>query len=223
MDNGHTREQLEREGAALRGQEVSHRPLSESGEGEPASEHGQGRGSSLRRVSVFGSAGAILIALLGLLSYVPGLQSLGRIQEGYIPMAPSTAVSFIVLGAILLVMTLRSQARARLVVFGALAGMVSLFGVLEVIGHFTGKDLNLEDALVPAAGHLQEIPIARMSPVTGAAFFLAGLAVLALILRQSRTPGRATRLWHCGGSLAVSCWASVRFSAWRTSTRPPAL
>ncbi|NQU45378.1 PAS domain S-box protein, partial [bacterium] len=54
---------------------------------------------------------------------------------------------------------------------------------------------------MPNVGHLGEIPIARMSPFTGALFFLAGLAVLALVLRQSRTHGRGTHLGHWGGSL----------------------
>ena len=176
-------------------------PLSGNGRGVAASGHNQGQGSFLRRVSLFGAAGAILIALLGLLGYVPGLGLLGSVHEGYVPMAPSTAISFIVLGGVLLWMTLRSLSDASLVLFGALAALVSLFGALEVGGHFTGRDLNFEDALVPSAGYLGEIPIARMSPATGAAFLLAGLAVLAIVLRRSRTHDRGTRLGHWGGGL----------------------
>jgi PAS domain S-box-containing protein len=67
-------------------------------------------------------------------------------------------------------------------------------------------ELNFEDVLVPSAGHLGEIPIGRMSPATGAAFLLVGLAVLALVLRQSRPHGRGTRLGHwasCLGGLTL--------------------
>jgi len=156
--------------------------------------------SFLRRVSVFGAIGAIVVALMGLLGYVPGLGLLGSVREGFIPMAPSTAVSFIVLGGILLVMTFRSLSGASLILFGALAALVSLFGAFEIAGHFTGKDLNFENALVPSAGYLGEIPVARMSPSTGALFFLAGLAALALLLRV-RTHGRGTRFGHWAGSL----------------------
>ncbi len=157
--------------------------------------------SFLRRVSILGAAGAIIIASIGLLGYVPGLGLLGSVHEGYIPMAPSTAISFIVLGGILLALTRAALPRAIPMVLIFLAALVSLFGALEVAGHFTGRDLNFEDALVPSAGYLGEIPIARMSPATGAAFLLAGLAVLALVLRRSRSHGRGTRLGHCAGSL----------------------
>jgi len=180
--------------------EAGGQPASGDGGGGAVSDHHQGQGSFLRRVSVFGAAGAILIALFGLLGYVPGLGLLGSVRKGYIPMAPSTAVSFIVLGGILLALALRPLSGASRVLLGAVAALVSLFGALEVAGHFTGRDLNFEDALVPAAGYLGEIPVARMSPSTGALFFLAGLAAFALLLRV-RTHGRKTRLGHWGGSL----------------------
>mgnify|MGYP001066767821 FL=1 len=48
-----------------------------------------------------GPVGAILIAIMGLLGYVPGLRLLGSIHPDYIPMAPSTAASFLILGAAL--------------------------------------------------------------------------------------------------------------------------
>jgi len=173
--------------------------LPESG-GGAASYHDQTQGSSFTRVVIFGAIGTILIAILGLLGYIPGLELLGSVREGYIPMAPSTAISFILLGGILLALIRRSLSGAGLVLFGTLAGLVSLFGVLEVAGHFTGMDLNCEHALVPAAGHIGDIPIARMSPSTGAGFFLVGLAAIALLLR-ARTHNRKTHLGHWGGIL----------------------
>ena len=39
------------------------------------------------------ATGAIVVAMLGLLGYVPGLRALGSVREDYIPMAPSTAVN----------------------------------------------------------------------------------------------------------------------------------
>ncbi|MDP6043971.1 MAG: PAS domain-containing protein, partial [Phycisphaerae bacterium] len=180
--------------------------FSEDGEGAAASDHNQKQDSFLRHVSVFGAGGATLIAIFGLMGYVPGLGLLGSVREGYIPMAPSTAVSFIVLGCIVPAMTLRSPPGAILILFGVLAATVSLFGMLEVAGHFTGMDLNFEDALVPAAGHLGEIPIARMSPSTGAGFFLAGLAVFPLTLRNTvRTSRGHLEHWvGCLGSLVLA-------------------
>ncbi|HEB12422.1 MAG TPA: hypothetical protein ENI11_01965, partial [Actinobacteria bacterium] len=65
-----------------------------------------------------------------------------------------------------------------------ITALTALFGLLEIPGSLTGLDLNFEDRLVPAAGKLGEIPIARMSPMTGALFFLAGVAVFLLLLRS---------------------------------------
>ena len=157
--------------------------------------------SFLRHMAVIGATGAIVIAVMGLLGYMPGLAMLGSVREGYIPMAPSTAISFIVLAAILLCITLVSVSGTRLIFLGALTTLVSLFGLLEVTGYFVGMDLNFEDALVPGAGYLGEIPVARMSYSTGAAFFLAGLALLALLWRHGQSHALDSRLGHFGGSL----------------------
>ena len=156
--------------------------------------------SFLGRLWVYGAAGAIVVALMGLLGYVPGLGVLGSVHEGYIPMAPSTAISFIVLGGVLLALRRAALPRAIPTVLAVLVALVSLFGGLEVAGYFSGRDLNFENALVPSAGYLGEIPVARMSPPTGALFLLAGLAAFALLLRV-RTHGRGTRFGHFAGSL----------------------
>ena len=39
---------------------------------------------------------------MGLLGYVLGLGVLGSVRKDYIPMAPSTAISFILLGSVLI-------------------------------------------------------------------------------------------------------------------------
>ncbi len=181
------------------GHEIGRQPFSENAE-KGGARHGYNRGRLLVRVAVLGATGAIIVALMGLLGYVPGLGFLGSVREGYIPMAPSTSISFLVLGGILLAMTWRSLPETNLVLFTSPAALVSLFGALEVAGHLTERDLNFEDALVPNAGHLGEIPIARMSPSTGALFFIAGLAVCALLLR-GRASNQRTSFGHWGGCL----------------------
>ncbi len=156
-----------------------------NGRGLAVFDRRQGQGAFFRQVSVFGAAGAIAIAIGGLLGYLPGLQFLGRIHPGFIPMAPSTAVAFILLGGTLLGLTLRDWSQLVLVLFGALAALAALFGALEVAGHFSGSDLSIEDALVPDAGYLGAIPISRMPPSTGAAFFIAGIATLVLVVQRA--------------------------------------
>lgn len=144
----------------------------------------------MKSSSIIGALGAIIIAVMGLAGYLPGMGLLGSIRESYIPMAPSTAISFILLGIILLVFNL-NQSGGKTIIPLVVTLLVALFGILEVAGHFSGLDLNFEDTLVPAAGNLGGIPIARMSPATGAAIFLSGIAIFFLILERKtsrRTP-----------------------------------
>ena len=157
---------------------------------------------SIRGLSIFGNIGAVTIAALGLLSYMPGLGLLGSIREDYIPMAPSTAISFIILACCLYAMNTTMLSRLKLGISFTAVILVLLFGFLEVLGFYLGMDLNFEESIVPAAGHLNGIPIARMSPATGSVFFLSGIAVTLLILRY-KIPEYRIWLKHTGGILGV--------------------
>ena len=138
----------------------------------------------LKSPSSLSAFASITVAILGFMGYLPGLGFLGRVKENYIPMAPSTAFSFLLLGFILLNLNGKklSSVKVTFLLIGTL--LVSLFGILEVAGYFSGMDLNFEDALVPPAGDLHGVPIARMSPATGAAFFLSGFALFILFLHR---------------------------------------
>ncbi|NQV50032.1 MAG: PAS domain S-box protein [Candidatus Marinimicrobia bacterium] len=171
------------------------------------------RNYSLKKITLYAAGGSILLAVLGLLGYMPGLQLLGSIGSSFIPMAPTTAHSFIVLGGILLMMTYRSLSHRTLNIFTFLATLVALFGVLEVVGFFLGMDLNFENRLIPEFGTLGEMPIARMSMPTGALFVLAGLAIIALLLRWQLSQ-RSHILEHLSSGLGmVVLITSLVFSA----------
>ena len=72
--------------------------------------------------------------------------------------------------------------------------------MLEVAGHFTGKEIDCQDAIVPALGTLVLIPVARMSPLTGAAFFIVGISLMLLITRSYK-PGQDKLSGHLAGAL----------------------
>ncbi|EDZ62119.1 multi-sensor signal transduction histidine kinase [Sulfurimonas gotlandica GD1] len=120
---------------------------------------------------------SIIISLFGLLSYLPGMDLLGRINYEYIPMAPSTGVGFLILGISLIVLYMQEISKKILALVLIASLSVSLFGVLEVVGYFIDMDLNYEDSIVPIQGYLNGVPIARMSPATGALFFTSGLSI----------------------------------------------
>jgi PAS domain S-box-containing protein len=156
----------------------------------------------LKSLSAICIIGATLVAIMGLLGYFPGMGMLGSIRMNYIPMAPSTAISFIVLGFILLGSNGKQLSGARMIISLIATSLVSLFGILEVAGHFIGIDLNFEETFVPAAGTLEGVPIARMSPATGAVFFILGIAVLLLIFSQKK-PKSNTLIQYFSSGLGV--------------------
>ncbi len=132
-------------------------------------------------VSSLCALATILIATLGLVSYIPGFELLGRVKGDLIPMAPSTGISFLLLGVVQLIF-LKYNRRPLKTILLIILTLVMLFGLLEVIGYFTNLDLNFENAIFPAVGTLGDIPIARMSPLTGFAFLLIGGHLLSIIL-----------------------------------------
>jgi PAS domain S-box-containing protein len=141
-------------------------------------------GGRLNLISRFGSYATILLALMGLFAYLPGMRLLGSFSPEYIPMAPSTAVSFIILSCCLLLIQHRLFNRQMSYVLLAGSFSVMLFGVLCFLGWYFEMDLNFEAALIPSAGRFNGLPIARMSPATGITFFFAAISAFLIVLKQ---------------------------------------
>lgn len=139
----------------------------------------------LRRISIIAALITIFTSMMGLLSYIPGQRVLGSVRENYIPMAPSTSISFIILGTIILSPPKIKRLRIPRSINYYLAFLVSLFGLLELVGFIVDKDLNFEHTIISVDEKLGSIPIGRMSPSTGTIFFLAGLAVMGLVTTKS--------------------------------------
>ena len=136
-------------------------------------------------LGLIGASFSILIAIFGLLSYIiPEMDLFGRVSYKYIPMAPSTAVAFVILGIVLVILHTQSISNIKklIMLFASLA--VSLFGILEVFEYFVGIDLNYENSIIPSLGLLNGVPIARMSPATGAVFFISATSIFFLILKS---------------------------------------
>jgi hypothetical protein len=130
-------------------------------------------------------AATVGLSISGLIGYFPGLGLLGSIQPDYIPMAPSTAISFIILSLCLYYQTKQIPKRFSIMVLLSSSILVSLFGLLDIIGYVAGKDLNFEDVIFPEFGQINNIPIARMSPSTGVLFFLFGLSLTLIIFTEN--------------------------------------
>ncbi|MDB6152425.1 MAG: rsbP 1 [Chthoniobacteraceae bacterium] len=130
-----------------------------------------------RRVS-FGCA--LLTAILGtltLISWVAGLEALAGLRRNYIPMAPSTALGFSILGCIMLVPASTSP---RQVVSRALIAFVALVAVGKLFEFFGGPSLGWEEWLVSDPAMFGAVQKGRMSPITAFNFLLICSAIFAL-------------------------------------------
>jgi diguanylate cyclase (GGDEF)-like protein/PAS domain S-box-containing protein len=126
----------------------------------------------------------ILTAVFGLLGYLPSLGLLGSVRENYIPMAPSTAISFIFISFAFLTLSIKELPSFISAMYLAGVLFIAAFGLLEIVGYFTGVDLNFEDSIYPDAGYMNGVPLGKMSPATGLGFFFSGISVFFLILKK---------------------------------------
>ena len=155
----------------------------------------------LSRVALVCSALSILLGVLVLVGWWAGLLWITNLSPNYKPMAPSTALCFILLGAALL---LRQRPpgsawrRAGQVIAGGVLLLVLVILVQFPFVQGTSWPLDIEHWLAPAHYTVAESAF-HMSPLTAAIFVLWALAFLLF------RPGRkslATRD-HVGQALAI--------------------
>lgn len=136
--------------------------------------------ASLKWVTTLCGAAAALLGLLGVVGWIFGSRLLGGLSPAYFPMAPSTALVFMLLGTILALHGGEPQSRRGAVLAVALVGLVTVFGLLEAVGFFIGTDLTYEELLFPIHEKFGVVPLYQISPIAGCIFFLAGIAMLLL-------------------------------------------
>jgi PAS domain S-box-containing protein len=132
------------------------------------------------------AAGAGGLALLGWALGEPFLTSFGSRN---IPMAPSTALLFIVFGAAFLVSAGKSEGtwRRTAAVAGAVFGGAVALGLL--VASLRGLRLPVEHLGFRISGTVEGAPVGFMSPFTAGAFLLVGAALAGLLLSRGRLPG----------------------------------
>ncbi len=122
----------------------------------------------LQKISFWGTASVTCAAVLGLLGYIPGLRLLASWSENFIPMAPTTAVCFILLGGLLALINKNSNSKKSQILPITLSALVTLLGGFGVLEFDTGVNLNIENWLTPEPGKYGEIPVGHISMSTRA-------------------------------------------------------
>jgi diguanylate cyclase (GGDEF)-like protein/PAS domain S-box-containing protein len=127
------------------------------------------------------AAGSGGMALFVLLSWICNAWQLGTLGRGYIPMAPSTATLFFLLGCGLL---LRSRWSEKPIAqwFACFAVLITVLTSLLVLAQRGfGFELPLEHWLAPTTATIGNIPVGRMSPLTATAFLSSAVAFLLML------------------------------------------
>jgi len=145
-------------------------------------------GSKSRITVTLATTVVTVIAINGLLGYIPGFRSLGSLRPDYIPMAYTAAGCFLIFSAALHRHTRKSLYGFCSIPMNILVLLATLFCVTEVSELMIGIDLNFSNKLFPTTGMLGSIPVGRMSPATAVTFSIAGAGILLMTLssRSSR-------------------------------------
>lgn len=131
----------------------------------------------------------MITACLGsaaLIGWVAGLPLLTTFLPGTIPMAPSTALLFLLYGtgvALFARLPLNRAAYRMSVVIGVSGVLAGIFFFLLSL---TGKHSAVEHLGIKIAGMVNGVPVGHMSPLTAFCFIFSGLAYLALLLAPDR-------------------------------------
>jgi signal transduction histidine kinase/CheY-like chemotaxis protein len=145
--------------------------------------------SFCRRTALGFTLAVMSISLLALIGWGTGLPILAGETSSNVPMAPAAALTFLVIGAALC-FHLRLPAsspwqRGVLVI----AALVALWGVVRLGELASGYSLGLEARFVRAERTIDDVPVGFMTPISGASFLLAGLALVVLVGGWSRRLG----------------------------------
>lgn len=130
-----------------------------------------------RRTSFFC---ALLTAVLGgmtLVGWVSGWETLASIRQNYIPMAPSSALAFALLG---MVMVLRERRVMLSFLPKVLLAVVAVVAGGKLFEFFSGVSLGVEELMVADPQMFGVVKKGRMSPITALNFLLICAAIYCL-------------------------------------------
>ena len=131
----------------------------------------------LRSVALFCASLAVLFALLTFIGWISGLQLLASVRASYIPMAPSTALGFSLLGVGIV---LHLQRPGLSWVPRLLAVVVLIIAVTKLVELLSDPPFEIDAWFVRNPEMFGEVPTGRMAPITAIDFVFTALGLIAL-------------------------------------------
>ncbi|MBX6315238.1 MAG: hypothetical protein IRY99_20355, partial [Isosphaeraceae bacterium] len=142
---------------------------------------------------------AIGLGVATLAGWLAGWRLLTSIRPGYIPMAPNTALSFILLGFALAIRPGPGMLGRRAWSSGLIAAAVATVAALRLSEYATGIDLGVDRmALEAPSERLGLAPVGKMALSTAIGFLLAGVALV-----LATWASRRQTVADCVGGLGV--------------------
>lgn len=155
----------------------------------------------LTRVCGVLAAGLGLIALLG---WIAGLSLLSNPGSGRMPMAPSTALLFLLYGAGALVLARSPLNRAVYRIGMAIGSVGALAALLLFLLSSLGIRPEAEHLGIRIAGTVNGAPVGHMSPLTAFCFVLVGFSFLATHSSSSDRHWRASAAFAAAGLVVLT-------------------
>ncbi len=154
---------------------------------------------------------AALAGLCALASWRLGAWELAAFGVEYVPMAPITALLFVLLAMAQCAWLVWPRHRFVGVGVALASGLAAIVATLALVQTGTGLPLPWERWFNPAASHVGAIPLGRMAPLTAMSFLLSAVALFLLAF--------ARRAWRLGALLATavvlvsSCFVAAGYAA----------
>ncbi len=147
---------------------------------------------ALNRICAIFVAVIGIVALLGWALELPFLASLG---QGMIPVAPSTALFFVLYAAVVLLRTYFPTHRGTYWIGLSISSAGVLIALLLLFLSYKGIFVKAEHLGFTIVSMPGEIPKGHMSPLTALCFILASLSSLASLTSSPARPRRAAVAW----------------------------
>lgn len=160
---------------------------------------------SFRTIPLVCASLAIGLGLLTLIGWISGVPILASVRAKYIPMAPSTAFCFTLIGVGLIAHRLIGASRWILRVAASVVLAVACAKLVEIFGNL---NFGIDAWFVRNPGLFGAVPTGRMAPMTAINFLFIGIGLFALTGKQP------AKLAGPLGALAAAIGAVVLVGYW---------
>ena len=143
----------------------------------------QRAGSHFISVPLVCASLAVALGALTFIGWISALPLLASVRVNYIPMAPSTALCFWLLGIGIIIQIARPNLRW---IPGGLAIVVLVFACAKLMEFLGGISFGIDTWFVRNPGKFGLVPTGRMSPITATNFLFTAAGLLALAADRFR-------------------------------------